>query len=114
MDGHVTVVKCSERLNHSCCLVTCVWQEEGDSDTGTLRHRADIYLAQPPPSPILLISCLTSTLFFHMSLLVEAPSVLSKSENSKYSMLCIDSISKSLIAEIQATLFSLWSSVEKL
>lgn len=43
----------------------CVWPEAGDSDTGTLRHRADMYSARPPPSPRPPSSCVTWTLFFH-------------------------------------------------
>lgn len=88
VDGHVTVVRCSECLNHSCCLVTglCLaggrWLRQVYSDTGQIFSQHDLLPAR------LFISCLTLTLFFHVSLLVEAPSILSKSGNSKYSMLC--------------------------
>lgn len=94
--GHFTVVRwlVSESLLLPRNPFVFGRRKVTQAGTGTVRHREDIYSAQPPPSTRLLISRLTLTLFFPTSLLVEAPSILCKSGKLKrhYAVHRIDSL----------------------
>ena len=84
-----------------------MWQEEGDSGTGTVTRRTYIYSGQTPPSTRLTVD-------FMFNLDTALSHVTGREERHFQFFSSLHRFNRSLAAKIQSALFLLLSSEEKL